>query len=75
VTVSQINATGEPAALTTELSDRKSQFDERIAHQTAILDVLRAMSDSPGDPQPVFDLITERAVRSRLKGVRIGQAR
>ena len=33
---------------------------ERIEHQAATIDVLKAMSASPGDPQPVFDLIVER---------------
>ena len=37
------------------------KFDERIEHQAATIDVLKAMSASPGDPQPVFDLITRRA--------------
>ena len=36
---------------------RNSDFDERIDHQAATIDVLKAMSASPGDPQPVFDLI------------------
>jgi len=34
---------------------------ERIEHQAATIDVLKAMSGSPGDPQPVFDLITAHA--------------
>ena len=40
---------------------RNSEYGERIAHQAATIDVLKAMSASPGDPQPVFDLIVERA--------------
>ena len=51
----------ELAARTAELLERKSKFDERIEYQAATLDVLRAMSASPGDPQPVFQLIVERA--------------
>ena len=43
------------------LAQHKSDFDERIEHQAATIDVLKAMSASPGDPQPVFDLITTRA--------------
>ena len=39
------------------LAQRDSDHDERIAHQAATIDVLKAMSASPGDPQPVFDLI------------------
>jgi two-component system NtrC family sensor kinase len=43
------------------LARRGSEYDERIAHQSATIDVLKVMSASPGDPQPVFDLIVERA--------------
>ena len=38
-----------------------TEYGERIEHQAATIDVLKAMSASPGDPQPVFDLIVERA--------------
>src|SRR6202045_3439521 len=44
-----------------ELGARNSEFGERIEHQSATIDVLKAMSASPGDPQPVFDLIVRRA--------------
>src|ERR1700719_2944591 len=44
-----------------ELAARNSEFGERIEHQSATIDVLKAMSASPGDPQPVFDLIAGRA--------------
>ncbi|HME22063.1 MAG TPA: GAF domain-containing protein, partial [Acetobacteraceae bacterium] len=53
-------ALAREAALAEELAARKSDFDERIEHQAATIDVLKAMSASPGDPQPVFDLIVER---------------
>src|SRR5215469_11616406 len=45
----------------TKLAARDSEFGERIEHQSATIDVLKAMSASPGDPQPVFDLIVHRA--------------
>ena len=51
----------ELAAPTAELAERKSEFGERIAQQAATIDVLKVMSASPGDPQPVFDLIVRRA--------------
>jgi GAF domain-containing protein len=51
----------ELAARDAALAQRDSAFGERIDHQAATLDVLRAMSASPGDPQPVFDLIVDRA--------------
>ena len=49
------------AARTAELAERKTEFNERIEYQAATLDVLKAMSASPGDPQPVFDLIVRQA--------------
>ena len=52
---------GELQARTDELAARNSEFGERIEHQSATIDVLKAMSASPGDPQPVFDLIARRA--------------
>jgi two-component system, NtrC family, sensor kinase len=51
----------ELAARTAELAERKGEFGELIAQQAAMIDVLKVMSGSPGDPQPVFDLIVERA--------------
>ena len=44
-----------------ELAARNSAYSERIAYQAAANDVLKVMSASPGDPQPIFDLIVERA--------------
>jgi two-component system, NtrC family, sensor kinase len=52
---------GELQQRTDELAARNSEFGERIKHQSATIDVLKAMSASPGDPQPVFDLIVRRA--------------
>src|SRR5450631_881982 len=43
------------------LAQRNTEFGERIEHQAATIDVLKAMSASPGDPQPVFDLIARQA--------------
>ena len=43
------------------LARRDSDYNERIEHQAATIDVLKAMSASPEDPQPVFDLISVRA--------------
>jgi two-component system NtrC family sensor kinase len=44
-----------------ELAARNSAYSERIAYQAAANDVLKVMSASPGDPQPLFDLISVRA--------------
>jgi two-component system, NtrC family, sensor kinase len=52
---------GELQQRTEELAVRDSEFGERIEHQSATIDVLKAMSASPSDPQPVFDLIVRRA--------------
>src|SRR6202030_2400895 len=46
---------------TATLAERNSEYGERIEHQSATIDVLKVMSASPGDPQPVFDLIARRA--------------
>ena len=51
----------ELAARTAELAQRHSEYSERIEQQLATIDVLKVMSASPGDSQPVFDLIVERA--------------
>ena len=55
-------------ARTAALAERNSEFGERIEQQSATIDVLKAMSASPGDPQPVFDLIIRRA-RELCNGV------
>src|SRR4029077_2025859 len=52
---------GELRERTEELAARNSAYGERIEHQAATIDVLKAMAGSPGDPQPVFDLITAHA--------------
>jgi len=46
---------------TAALAARNSEFGERIEQQAATIDVLKVMSASPDDPQPVFDLIARRA--------------
>ena len=48
-------------ACRSELAARNSEYGERIEHQSATIDVLKAMSASPGNPQPVFDMIVRRA--------------
>jgi GAF domain-containing protein len=46
---------------TEELARRNSEYGERIEQQSATIDVLKAMSASSGDAQPVFQAIVERA--------------
>ena len=47
-------------ARTTELEPCNSEYGERVDLRAATIDVLEAMSASPGDPQPVCDLIAQR---------------
>ena len=51
----------ERDAALTALARRNTEYGERIEHQSATIDVLKAMSASPGDAQPVFDLIVRHA--------------
>jgi hypothetical protein len=55
------NLASELQTRTAALARRNTEYGERIEYQAATIDVLKAMSASPGDPQPVFDLIVERA--------------
>src|SRR5256885_1639297 len=54
-------ALAREAAVAARLAQRDSEYGERIDHQAATNRVLQAMSASPGDPQPVFDLIVQQA--------------
>lgn len=54
---------GELRERTAALAQRNSEFGERIEQQSATIDVLKVMSGSPDDAQPVFDLI---AIRPRI---------
>src|SRR6478609_6466469 len=38
-----------------------SEYVERIEQQSATIEVLKVMSTSPGNPQPVLELIVRRA--------------
>jgi len=49
--------------LVTQLDLRTKQLDEALARQTATADILRVISQSPTDVQPVFDAIVLTAVR------------
>jgi GAF domain-containing protein len=43
------------------LARRNTEYGERVEKESATIDVLEAMSASPGDAQPVLDLIVRRA--------------
>ena len=49
------------AARSAELARRNSEYGEALEQQAATIEVLKVMSASPGDPQPVFDLIVRQA--------------
>ncbi|RPH74206.1 MAG: GAF domain-containing protein, partial [Candidatus Rokuibacteriota bacterium] len=53
----------ENARLLTELQAKNASLTEALEQQTATADILRVISQSPTDAQPVFEIIAERAVR------------
>ena len=59
---------GELRERTEALAQRNGEFGERIEQQSATIDVLKVMSSTPDDTQPVFELIVRRA-QELCKGV------
>ncbi|HEY7254183.1 MAG TPA: GAF domain-containing protein, partial [Methylomirabilota bacterium] len=53
----------ENVRLLTELQSRNHALTESLEQQTATSDILRVISSSPTDAQPVFDIIAERATK------------
>jgi GAF domain-containing protein len=46
-----------------ELAARNEAYREQVEHQSATIDVLKVMSSSTSDTQPVFDIILRRAMQ------------
>ena len=52
-----------PADPEQKLDERTRELTEAREQQTAISDILRVISSSPGDVQPVFDTVAKHAAR------------
>jgi GAF domain-containing protein len=53
----------ENVRLFTELQEKNRALTEALEQQTATSEILRVISSSPTDPQPVFDAIADAALR------------
>ena len=59
--VALVQSFAEQAVIAITSAETYHALQEQIGHQSATIDVLKSMSASPGDPQPVFELIARLA--------------
>ena len=59
------------SVLTKKLADFRRELDESLLRQAAIAEVLRVISSSPADAQPVFEAIVAKSLPIVPGGLRL----